>query len=92
MEQVLGGIAFLLPVAFQKLRAKKTIPEWATILLIAGAGVIAYWLLAPGNPLTREFWAGSVPWLLSAFGVNQLTSSAANAGTPGLASWKTNSQ
>lgn len=79
-QSILGSLAALAPVAIQWLRAKKSVPEWATVLLVALSGVVTYWLFAEGDPMTREFWRGAAGWVIGAFGANQLTSSAANMG------------
>jgi hypothetical protein len=80
MNETLGTVAMLLPLAVQWLRAKKQIPEVATWAITAAIGVGAYWLYASGNPMTREFWQHAGVWVLTAMGVNQGASSLANMG------------
>ena len=80
MQDVLAQLGMLLPVLVQWLRAKKTVPEWATWAITAAIGVACYWMYSEGNPATKEFWQGAGLWVLVAMGVNQGASSAANMG------------
>lgn len=84
VKEILGTVGMLLPVLVQWLRAQKSFPEWAAVALIGAVGVGCYWLFNEGNPLTREFWQGAIQWVLMALGVNQATSSAANAGVAAI--------
>jgi hypothetical protein len=90
VTDVLGTVGMLLPIFVQKLRAKKSFPEWGALLIVGAIGVTCYWLVGDGNPLTKEFWQGAVGWVLMAMGVNQGASMAANSGLAAIP--RTNSQ
>ena len=75
-NETMGTFGMVFAFAVQWLRARKAIPELATVLLSCAVGALCYWLGHDGaNPLTKEFWGPAVIWMLAGMGVTQGASS-----------------
>jgi hypothetical protein len=72
-----GAIAFGYAVAW--LRALKSVPNWASNLLVVVVGILVYWLGTGEQIQTREFWWRAVAWMLVVRGVASLSHDASAA-------------